>query len=96
MFDNIEIIDEFAWAITENNASTLLTFPNPASTEIQIQNLNTEIKTIKIYSMDGRLVFSQRNPYQTKINVEFLDKGTYQILLETADGKFLTNRFIKL
>ena len=96
LFDNIQFMQEYPTGINENKFETFNIYPNPASTEIQIQNLNAEIASIKIYSMDGRQVYLQNNPNQNKIPIEFLENGTYQILLETTDGKFLTNRFIKL
>jgi len=96
MFDNIKILDEEYWGIDEIHLENFNVFPNPATTEIQIKNLNTPIEIIKIYSMDGRLVYAQSNPNQNSIPIEFLESGTYQILVETNDGKFLTGRFIKL
>jgi hypothetical protein len=96
MFDDIYIMDMWAWGIEEVDAQSMIVFPNPASTTIQIQNVHAPIQELKIFSLDGRLVYYENNVDVNNIPIEFLKNGTYQVLAETIHGDFLLSRFIKI
>lgn len=79
----------------------LLLSPNPVKDKLQCSiPKNGNLKTIKIYSLDGRLVksFSNLNSDNDPviISVAPLSKGTYIIFAQSADEKFFTGRFIKM
>jgi hypothetical protein len=96
MFDDIYIMDMWAWGIEEVDAQSMTIFPNPASTTIQIQNVNAPIQELKIFSLDGRLVYFEKNVDANNIPIEFLENGTYQVLAETIHSDFLASQFIKI
>lgn len=83
-------------SLEENNEGALEIYPNPASTEIQIENLTEPISTIKIISIDGREMYAEKNPDSEKISISFLQSGTYLIFIETESGLFYSEKFVKI
>jgi hypothetical protein len=82
-------------AVGENNLSAFTIYPNPTSGIIHIsQNNGTEAKHARVIDMLGRLVLSTA-VLDNKVSVEKLAKGNYVILLEDANGKTFTQKFIK-
>ncbi len=96
MFTEISILDMWATGLGEVDPPAIIIFPNPASTAIQIQNVDAPIQALKIFSLDGRLVYFEKNVDQNNIPIEFLENGTYQVLVETIHGDFFLSRFIKI
>lgn len=80
---------------TENNimlSQDVKIFPNPVS---EYLNFSKEIKSIKIYSLDGNLVKNSENINGIKINLSAVDSGTYFIEAITTDGKIIKEKIIK-
>ncbi|MBI3133477.1 MAG: T9SS type A sorting domain-containing protein [Bacteroidetes bacterium] len=88
--------DECWESIDENEAFSLVIYPNPATTEIQIQNITEPIQSIRIFSLDGREIYSIFKPGSETIPVSFLEAGTYFIFVETMDGTAFSEKFVKL
>ncbi|MFT4778129.1 MAG: choice-of-anchor B domain-containing protein [Flavobacteriales bacterium] len=68
--------------VTEYNANlTLALFPNPATEEIQISGITTEIDVLDLYSVDGKLIDSYPTNGATTVvlNVIELPTGIYMI-----------------
>jgi len=67
---------------------SLLIFPNPASSVISIQFPEPTLKTVRtsLYDMKGRLVHQQ--PFNPNMDVGYLDRGTYIVVVETEEGDF--------
>lgn len=78
----------------ENEISDVSIYPNPTSDILYLQDLNAEIKTVEIYSIQGKLVrtFSQN---VSEINVSQLNLGIYFLKIMTSDGRKTIQRFIK-
>jgi len=70
-------------------------YPNPASDILTINVTNDEVKTLKIYSNDGKLVH-ESTPLSNniKVNVENLMTGSYYIILEGNTGVYSKNLMI--
>jgi len=61
-------------------------YPNPVKDEL-ILNSKTEVEKVQIYSIDGRLVFEQKNTFnEAKINTAAFAKGTYIVRVAFAEG----------
>lgn len=67
-------------------------YPNPSSDNINIKTQNTKLKSVSIYSLDGKLVHSGEH---SLINVKTLPIGHYLIKVELANGSINTIKFIK-
>ena len=98
----VSVVDEFGcngssiyWeffpapdGINETNYQPLTIYPNPTTSTINIQlpenNLNAT--RTRIYDMTGRLVHQQ--PYNPNMDVSYLDRGTYIVVVETKEGNF--------
>jgi len=80
----------------------MIIFPNPASEEITLKwsrSLNNaEVYDIRIYSTDGRLVFSKRvsstEPARYEIAVNQYPAGAYQCRLSSSKKTLVTRSFI--
>ncbi len=65
-------------------------YPNPADKVLHIEtNDNTEYDKVKIYSLDGKLVFDKDYLSGMSINIEELQTGNYYLVLTDKEGKQL-------
>ncbi len=73
-------------------------FPNPATSSLLIQNLSLErLKGFEIYDQLGRKVYDGALiDGQNEINIFSLEVGQYIIAIETASGKNLRKKFVKV
>lgn len=70
-------------AVADNNDSSLIkVYPNPATDNISIDAEN--VNFVEIYSLSGALVEKVNNT--TNIDITNLDKGSYIVKVNTADG----------
>ncbi len=60
--------------------ATIRLFPNPVSSQLQIDSPNQEFTHLKLQNLLGQTVFSQ--PFATTINVANLPNGIYYLTLE--------------
>lgn len=91
-----EALDQSTLGLNENNLSSndIRMFPNPATSTLNIKvSENTSVKSIQIIDMNGRLVLSVKDNFET-INLSGLQSGLYILNLESSNG-FITKRFIK-
>lgn len=75
---------------------SLSIYPNPVLNEINFNNLSEDAKSIRIFLLDGREVYSDFEPQSETITISSLEAGTYLIFVETVQGFLYTERFIKL
>lgn len=77
------------------NAVSLEIHPNPANNILNISfSDDNECEFVKIYSIDGRLLLSQNDNFET-INLANLTPGLYLIKVRMSDGKEFTERIVK-
>lgn len=82
-------------SLAEVNGQKIIIYPNPASTDLNISNLNLlNISTIKIYNHLGQLI-KEVPTNTTAVNIENLSKGMYILTIETTDNKKYSESFIK-
>lgn len=76
--------------IYNDNVTTTAIFPNPVK---DILNFRLELKDIKVYSQEGKLV----KKYDSAISIDISEfsNGIYSIQASTSDGKKINNKIIK-
>lgn len=81
--------------VHERALQTLSWYPNPAQQEILIVNRDDEnrIEQVRIWTMDGRLLLTQRGG--PRVNLANLASGAYLIEFLSANGKSARYRFIR-
>lgn len=78
------------WLVNEASV-----YPNPATNEIIVQLVDDQVKTVRLFTSDGRMVKSQKtHDSQLKWNIENLPEGVYIINIEKTDG-WQQLRFVK-
>ena len=90
--DGIGIINSVTVGVSDNTIQTINIFPNPSSDILHISSNNLKINKIRIYSMDGKLLFTTK--YKESINIGQLQKGLYHIQLLT-DSSLIFKKFLK-
>jgi hypothetical protein len=79
----------------ENRQSEISLYPNPVHDKLIIENLDSQIKQIKITDANGKLIYSQKvNSTQNEIEFSQYPKGIYLITTE-SNGKVKTEKIIK-
>ena len=68
-----------------NDPNRINIYPNPASDNIYISNLNKENTRVKIYDINGKLVLENKISNKEYLNISKLSKGIYQIKFEGSD-----------
>lgn len=85
----VETIPAAAVSVKENEESKLTAYPNPAKDEISIIVGESEISTVSIYSVDGKLVANQpASMVGNMINLDVTDipNGSYIVTLHYANN----------
>lgn len=73
-------------------------FPNPASTVLNIgHNTMHHIRRLRIYAPDGSTIIEKYNLHDANLHIDVsnLEPGLYFLKVETPDGKFTVDKFIK-
>lgn len=78
-------------SVNELSNHSVAIWPNPASETL---NLNGDMTQVEIYGIDGRLVMSIDNGFES-INVSNLAKGSYLLKATLKDGGVTTQKFLK-
>ena len=93
-FDDLTVTGDFA-SVEESSIEVLSAYPNP-TTEVLNVNLNTNVETVSILSLDGKLISNEVvNSNKIELNVADLAAGVYFYEVVTAEGDKLRNKFIK-
>ena len=69
----------------------IVVYPNPTAETININSINNSINVVSVYSIDGKLVATYRNPLTSdsySIDVQNLATGIYTLKVETNNGSF--------
>jgi hypothetical protein len=69
-----------------NEQVKLMINPNPAKEYI---NLNHQVKEIKIFTMDGKIMLDKKDNKELKINIANLPTGVYILKTELGNAKFI-------
>ena len=77
-----------------NGPDRINVFPNPATKEIYLSNVNEENVLVKIIDIKGAVVLEKQIKDKQYLNINNLSKGTYTILFEGRDINE-TRTFIK-
>ncbi len=70
-------------------------FPNPFQNNLMIDS-SEDIKTLKIYSILGTVVYSSVNFKNQEIDLSFLNRGMYLLKIETYSGQIIEEKVTKL
>ena len=86
--------------LTSNSNIDIATYPNPAKTNITVDNLSLTDKwqTCNIYASDGKLIYTTDkivNKTKVLLDVASLASGNYLILLVNAAGEKKIIKFLK-
>lgn len=80
-FESLNSISEI------NNNENVFLYPNPAKDYIKIANLNGKTK-VKIFSLDGKMLYSNDYLLQSSIDISSLKEGLYVIKVDNKTLKF--------
>lgn len=69
-------------SLDENNLKNFTILPNPATTSIELTNIDTTNSEIFIFDFYGRTVFRQSKEDNTTINIAHLSTGTYFLRIQ--------------
>ena len=86
--------DEEVLSSSVNKLENISLYPNPALDKIYINGISSEQESIKIYSVQGKLIKEVENT-SSGIDVSYLKTGLYFIHLVSLEGNINTLRFIK-
>ena len=78
----------------ENDVSKFVLYPNPASDKIYLKGISSEVESVQIYSVQGKLLQSLKN-ISTEIDVSQLKSGIYFMQLLSSEGNTSALKFIK-
>ncbi len=70
-------------------------YPNPVQQTLYIQSAKENVKTIKIFNINGQEVMKLTGDIQNEIEVAHLMKGVYFLEIETINNRKGVSKFIK-
>jgi hypothetical protein len=85
---------EFGGTMSSDNFVTpeFYVYPNPTSDFINIEESNTTVKEVKVYSITGKLHIQTT---KKRINISNLAKGIYLVKINTHANKLITKKIVK-
>jgi hypothetical protein len=92
-FDNVNSIIEDYLGLDDSPGSTLVIYPNPATTIINIEN-NKMLKELYIYNLNG-LLMKQASSENSSIDISKLPVGIYLLKAYFENGKYVMKKMIK-
>lgn len=94
LLDDIVVTKAGGLGIEENKLKFEI-FPNPVSEKLNI-NSETVISNVKIYGLDGKLVFGKTvNESNFNLDVNNLVPGVYSVEMESQSGNIIYTKFVK-
>jgi hypothetical protein len=91
----LHIVPEYISNDVEVLTNNIKVWPNPIENVINIVTPDQN-GFIEIYSVDGkRVYYSQYYGINSQIDVDYLNKGSYLILVRSNSGKVYTTRIVK-
>lgn len=77
--------------------NTIIISPNPSSNLVSINAGNQLIKSVSLYSIEGKILFNQNfvNQESFPLDISTISKGNYIISIETVNGETISKKFIK-
>lgn len=91
--DDIDVEATPLMAVSDVNKKDLTLYPNPTADYFTINN-SSDIVSVKIYDLSGKVVKTQAESADNKYDVSTLEKGIYTVSIETKSGT-LTKKIIK-
>jgi hypothetical protein len=81
--------------VAENNASGILSFPNPVSDNLTIINKKNNPLSVEIFDLAGRkLLQSQQNAYNSQVNMNRFKAGSYVLVVTDERTRQVTRKII--
>jgi len=93
MFDDITIVNVFAFSIDENERKSIKIFPNPLISNVVNFELQG-ISLVEIYDLNGKLFFTYQGKNISKLDIPNLPKGIYLLKAKTENGNAFSNKII--
>ena len=81
-----QLVDNCVLSTQETGKEKLIVSPNPVKVYL---NLNLQVKKIKIFNFEGRIVFNRDTNNDLKINISNLPAGVYLLHTELGNAKFI-------
>jgi len=92
---NLAPIINNSTSITQLNTLNINLYPNPADNNLNIEVADTEIYTIEIYDISGKLVYSSVARGNNLINISQLNTGIYMLNITNSVGHYSSKLHIK-
>ena len=78
----------------ENSQSKVYVYPNPVKDTFSISLPIDNIRTVSIFAIDGRLINIFSSGFES-IDVSYLPKACYTVLIQTKDNRIISNKISK-
>jgi uncharacterized delta-60 repeat protein len=89
--DGLLADDNISASMISDHSIVLSVYPNPVQSVLNVQfsNLFSSGKTVSIYDMNGKLLFTKPAESNTRLDMKRLVSGAYLLKIRDADGKIL-------
>ncbi len=94
VIDRIVFDNNMTLSIDQIAASSFTLYPNPARNSVNI-SINSEIESVRIFDITGKLVLSQGTVGDRGIDITNLQTGVYLFNVRLANGNQATKKLIK-
>lgn len=91
-YDNFSLVENVL-STDEFLATSIKVYPNPANNILQIDNVNQLVKSVQVFDLLGKEVYTENKLSNNQINVSNLNQGIY-ILKLNAENVSVTKKLI--
>lgn len=95
--DDVKVSTDSLFAIGEeivNAPITINAFPNPSNGYVHIQSAESQLMSIELYDLSGRIVYQAKNILPCMIDFNFLESGMYALSIKNEHYHFSTKLLI--
>lgn len=81
--------DEVTNNSKNNNASSILVFPNPTTSEVNLVSIkDDQIKNVEVYNMNGNLIINSKQVKSVRVSLDLssVTNGIYLLKIQTEKG----------
>ena len=88
-YESLEITSIPSFSTTQ-----IIIFPNPVQNELHVNWPNSDIQTIRVLSLEGKLFFEEKNI--NTLSIQLLSPGIYLLQINHSDGSWMNQKFVKI
>lgn len=96
----VTVVPQLPTSALELSEEDIFIYPNPALSDLMIENGELKIQSVEIYDLMGKNVYSEKpipgNQKSLTIDISKFDSGIYFVAIKDAEGRSVVKKIVKM